>query len=160
MSPTTIEVPLEMVLELRQKLLRPDKAPRDLISSADMSPTALHLAAQIDGEMVGMLSAGPEDCPFRPWANSWRLRGLAVVEPARRKGVATLLLKAIIAGAYARGAGALWGMTRVAAVPAHVKLGFETIGDEYEIAPAGLHQSTFVRLTADYVETLRQYASV
>ncbi|WP_370691995.1 GNAT family N-acetyltransferase [Bradyrhizobium xenonodulans] len=101
-----------------------------------------------------MLSAGPERCPFDSWDSSWRLRGLAVVEFARRRGVATALLKSVIVRSHAKGARALWGMTRIAAVPVHTRLGFETIGTQYEVPPAGPHCSTFVRLTDELVSSL------
>ncbi|WP_420965397.1 GNAT family N-acetyltransferase [Bradyrhizobium sp. B120] len=151
---TIVESPLDAILKLRHELLRPDRKPEELVSQADISDMAIHLIATINGQTAGMLSAGPEPCPFNPCDNSWRLRGLAVIESARRRGVATALLKSVIARSHAKGARALWGLTRMAAVATHIRLGFETIGEPYEIPPTGPHCSTFVRLTDALVSLL------
>ncbi len=160
MQISIVETTLDKVLPARHKLLRPDHLSLDepfefRLSSADISELAVHLLASVDGRTTGILSAGPEFCPFKPCNNSWRSRGLAVDRAMRKQGIATALLKTMILKAYRRGARAVWANPVVGvAVHACKHLGYEAVGEQYDIAPFGQHQNVICHLTDDLISSI------
>lgn len=151
---------LDKVLSHRHRLLRPETVGPDepfafKLTSADMSETAVHLIATTGEQVLGILSAGPEPCPFKPCDNSWRLRGFAVDKKMRRQGIGAALVRTIILKAHQQGASAVWGNPRViGALDTYRHFGFETVGEQYEIAPFGLHQNAICPITEDLLSSL------
>ncbi|WFT96854.1 GNAT family N-acetyltransferase [Bradyrhizobium barranii] len=151
---------LDKVLPRRYKLLRPDHIGADApfefkLTSADMSDISIHLIASATDRVIGILSAGPELCPFRRCENSWRLRGFAVDRSMRRQGIGAALLGTMILKAHQQGANAVWGNPRViGALHTCMHFGFETVGEQYEIPPFGLHQNAIRHFTDDLISSL------
>ncbi|WP_192936242.1 GNAT family N-acetyltransferase [Sinorhizobium meliloti] len=120
-----------------------------------MSDESIHLIATAADQVIGILSAGPELCPFRPCDNSWRLRGFAVDKSMRRQGLGAALVRMIIVRAHKRGASVVWGNPRlVGALHTYLHFGFETVGEPYEIAPFGLHQNAICHITDALLSSL------
>ena len=126
---------------LRQRILRPGQAEHELVYPGDDEGDSLHVGA-FDGEvLLGVASVyrqSPEGRPTRP--TDWRLRGMAVVPEARRRGVGRALLDACEAHARARGARRLWFNARLDALPFYAASGYEGIGEEYELPGIGPHR--------------------
>ncbi|WOH63885.1 GNAT family N-acetyltransferase [Bradyrhizobium sp. BWA-3-5] len=157
MQISIVETTLENVLHARHELLRPDHLSSNdpfefTLSSADLSEVAIHLLASANGQTIGTLSAGPEYCPFKPSNNSWRSRGLGVHRDMRKQGIATALMKTVILKAHKRGASAVWGNPLVSvALHACKHLGYEAIGEQYDIPPFGGHQNMICYLTDELI---------
>jgi ribosomal protein S18 acetylase RimI-like enzyme len=100
----------------------------------------VHFAAY-DGEwLVGIASLYRED---RPRAGTphvgWRLRGMASIPEARRRGVGRRLLDACVEHVANAGGGELWCNARTPAAGFYAKAGFEVISEPFEIPGIGPH---------------------
>jgi GNAT superfamily N-acetyltransferase len=126
---------------LRQRILRPGQAEHELVYPGDDEPASLHVG-WFDGDiLLGVASVyrqSPEGTPDDP--GDWRLRGMAVVPEARRRGVGAALVAACEAHALARGGTRLWFNARVDALPFYLALGYEPVGEIYELPGAGRHR--------------------
>jgi GNAT superfamily N-acetyltransferase len=134
-------VPAAETRPLRQRILRPNQAVDELVYPGDDAEASLHVAGHAaDGALLGVASVfrqSPEGAADDP--GDWRLRGMAVVPEARRTGVGRALLAACEEHARARGGRRLWFNARVDALPFYRALGYEVIGEPYELPGIGPH---------------------
>lgn len=132
---------------LRRRILRPAQAEHELVYPGDDAADSLHVGA-FDGErLLGVASVyrqSPEGAPPSP--GDWRLRGMAVVPEARRRGVGAALLAACERHARARGGTRLWFNARLDALPFYFALGYVAIGEPYDLPGIGVHRFAERRL--------------
>ena len=135
---------------LRYRLLRPDKAPDDLVYAGDDHPAVLHAGAfDADGRLVGIATVYPEPPPRAlhgvmpeaayERASGFRLRGMATLPEVRGEGYGRELMETVLAYVRDRGGRYLWCNARVVALDFYRALGLETFGDEFDIDPIGPH---------------------
>ena len=135
---------------LRQRILRPGQAAHELVYPGDDAADSLHVGAFSGPVLLGVASLyrqSPEGQPTQP--ADWRLRGMAVVPEARRRGVGAALLAACERHAREHGGARVWFNARVDALPFYEALGYTVIGEEYELAGIGPHRFAERRLGAD-----------
>ena len=130
----------EEVRAVQQAVLRPDgPLPADTGMPADW----LHVAAELDGQIIGACSAGPRRWPHPELVTlpqpQWQLRAMAVL-PEHRGGVGTQLLTGIVERALRAGAGSMWAEARVAAVSLYVRGGWQVVGDQWDKPGVGPHR--------------------
>lgn len=77
---------------------------------------------------------GPEGDPG--W---WRVRGMATMPTARRRGAGTAVLSALLDHARAHGARGVWASVRVPARSLYERAGFVTASEEFEPPHIGPH---------------------
>lgn len=126
---------------LRQRILRPGQAVHELVYPGDDEADSLHVGAFAGEDLLGVASLyrqSPEGQPACP--TDWRLRGMAVVPEARRRGVGAALLAACERHARAHGGARVWFNARLDALPFYVALGYAVIGEEYELPGIGPHR--------------------
>lgn len=128
------------VRDVQLTVLRPNGA-----LPGDSEPTAgwLHVAAEIDGQIVGACTIGPS-----PWQHpevaalpepQWQLRSMAVL-PEFRGGTGTALLEAVVDRARVAGAASLWANARVAALGLYLRRGWVVVGPEWIKTGIGPHR--------------------
>lgn len=145
MVPTSIEaVPAAAVRPLRSEVLRPGQPPTSLVYPGDDHPQALHVGAFADGVLVGIATVYPEPMPLRPMADvdsdrAFRLRGMATRPDWQGKNLGRRVLTRCIEHARDHDADVLWCNARVVALGFYERLGFETLGDEFDIEGIGPH---------------------
>ncbi len=108
---------------LRESILRPGQPKENWTFDADDDPRTVHLATKQNDEVVAIVSLLPEEkegCP-------WRLRGMAVKEQLRGKGVGQQLLVALLDMAEE----GVWCTARKNVQEFYMKNGFEIFGDEF-----------------------------
>lgn len=124
---------------MQQQVLRPDGP---LPTDRPHPPDWQHVAALVDGLVVGACSVGPA-----PWSHpellglrapQWQLRSMAVL-PERRGGVGSRLLRAAVEVAAQAGAGSLWADARVAALGLYERGGWLVVGQEWIKPGVGPH---------------------
>ncbi|MEM6854601.1 MAG: GNAT family N-acetyltransferase [Planctomycetota bacterium] len=85
-------VSLEVILPLRTEVLRDGQPPESAQFEGDHAPTTLHLAAYHENDpIIGCVSLMHRPMPADP-TRTHQLRGMAVAEPWRSRGVGALLL--------------------------------------------------------------------
>ncbi len=125
--------------QLRQSVLRPHQKPEELIFRGDDTPDTLHVGAFVNGRLVGVASVAREEFPGEPHLDAWRLRGMATLPEARRRGYGAALVRALIAHVAAHNGNLIWCHGRTSALPFYRALGFLEHGDEFDVAVTGPH---------------------
>ncbi len=128
---------------LRRQVLRPGQPWSSVDHDYDSWPDTFHVAAfGPRGEVAGCASFHPDAAPHRPGSSAshtWRLRAMASLPEVRGQGYGAAALRYGIAEVRRRGGTVLWCNARSGAVGFYERLGFSTVGDEFEIAPIGPH---------------------
>lgn len=89
-----IRVPLSVVIPLRTSELRPERHPKDTISSGDLLPESIHVAAMSQDRLLGVASAVREPAPPPLGSDAtWRIRGVAVIDHLRGTGLGRQLVE-------------------------------------------------------------------
>ena len=136
---------------LREVVLRPGYPPEKSIYAEDNLPRVLHAGAMLEGSLVGVATIFPEPPPWEPDTAArqlrdgacWRLRGMAVLAPARGMGIGTQLVQYCLDHIQFQGGSLLWCNARVAALPFYHRLGFRTIGEVFLSPESGPHYKMF-----------------
>lgn len=124
---------------LRTAVLRPGFPPEKSIYPQDSLPQVLHAGALLEGELVGVATVFPEEPPWEQVPDAWRLRGMAVLAPARGLGIGKKLVRYCLDHIQSHGGRMLWCNARVSALPFYQGLGFITIGEEFISPDSGPH---------------------
>jgi GNAT superfamily N-acetyltransferase len=77
----------------------------------------LHAGAVENGELAGIASIAPGECPLVPSDAPWRLRGMAVAPEMQRRGFGAALIGACVEHIRANGGTLLWCNGRTSALP-------------------------------------------
>lgn len=97
---------------------------------------SLHLAAVAgdplrDEAVLGCLSLLSQPCPERPGEAAWRLRGMAVAEQYRGRGVGAALLAEAGRRAAAERVAVIWCNARTSALGFYRAAGWRVLGQEF-----------------------------
>jgi len=124
---------------MRRSVLRRGQAPEELVYPGDDLPDSRHLAILSAGEIVGIASVMRDGHPSGPRPGDWRVRGMAVAESHRGRGMGAALLGACEAHVRGRGGSRRWCNARIAARNLYLDAGMEIEGDQFEIPGIGPH---------------------
>ncbi|MFN0129745.1 MAG: GNAT family N-acetyltransferase [Verrucomicrobiales bacterium] len=131
----------EQVLRIRHPVLRPGRPIEDAVFPCDTEALARHLGA-FDGadRLVGVVTIHPAPWPGGPPdPGPWQLRGMATLPEVRGLGYGRALVEAAERVVKVAGGSFLWCNARVAAVEFYAKLGWEVVGEEFDIPTVGPH---------------------
>ncbi|MFN2583032.1 MAG: GNAT family N-acetyltransferase [Candidatus Dormibacteria bacterium] len=129
---TVEEVPLEVVLRLRARILRAGRPLEAARSKQDPLPGTLHLAARAaDGRVVGVVTLFPENTELAGDRRAYRFRGMAVDDALQGRGIGRALMRALVRMARDAGAEVLWANGRDSALGFYERIGFRTVGDGF-----------------------------
>jgi GNAT superfamily N-acetyltransferase len=126
-------------LPLRQAVLRPDRPVAAAQFPGDDAPTTKHFGAFRDGRLLGIASLFRAEMPEQPGLGAFQLRGMATAPEVRGQGFGRALILMCLAFARDHRAQFFWFNARIGAVGFYRKLGFEVIGEEFEIPDVGPH---------------------
>lgn len=132
-------VGVEVVRALRSEILRPGQAPEELVYHGDDAPDTLHAAVFERGEAIAAASVMRDSFPPRPGACDWRVRGMATLRHARRRGAGSALLDMCIEHVRDAGGALLWCNARVPARGFYERAGLAALGEVFEIPRIGPH---------------------
>ncbi|UQA59823.1 GNAT family N-acetyltransferase [Polyangium aurulentum] len=124
---------------LRRVVLRPHQRPEDLVYPGDDALDTLHLELSVGGEQRAVASMYREPPPGTQDAGAYRLRGMAVLPEDQGRGYGAALVQACVEHARQHGGTRLWCNARTTAAGFYRKLGFEAVGDEFELPGIGPH---------------------
>ena len=124
---------------IRREVLRPGRPESEVTYPHDDSVSAIHLGVFEGNGLIGAATFLPEECAGHKGAIAWRLRGMAVVESARARGLGSELLSHGINRASHSGVDIVWCNGRVPARSFYERHGFSAIGEEFFIPVTGPH---------------------
>ncbi len=132
---------------VRQPVLRPDRPIEDCCFELDNHASSLHLGMELNGEIIAVLSALPIKCENFPNLKSMRLRGIATLHAFQKKGLGSQLMieveKRLLKLKKIK---LLWLNARISAKPFYQNLGYETMGETFNIQGVGDHQFMYKKL--------------
>lgn len=117
---------------MRQRVLRPHQSIAELASHEP--PDAFAVGAFEDGELVAAGLIGKEGEP-----GEWRVRGMATVPEARKRGAGGSVLAALLDHARRQGATVVWCNVRTPARTLYERAGFSVTSEEFELPDIGPH---------------------
>ena len=146
-SVTVRAVAASEVRPLRHAVLRPGRTLSAGNFAGDDQPTTRHFGAYRDGTVIGVASVYLAELPEQPGVPAVQLRGMAVAPEARASGIGRQLILGCVEFTLDHGVGLLWCNARLTAIGFYRKLGFEIVGEEFDIPDVGPHFRMVMRLT-------------
>lgn len=135
----TAVVPVEEIFALRWAVLRTGLPRETAVYPEDSHDGVFHIAAyDAEGAVRGCVTFFPDPLPGDA-APAYRFRGMGTAPEVRGQGYGVAALRAGLREAAARGAGIVWCNGRIAAAGFYEHAGFTAIGEQFELAPSGLH---------------------
>jgi ribosomal protein S18 acetylase RimI-like enzyme len=125
---------------LRHTVLRPQQRIEEAAYPLDDVEESYHVGAFLGDEIVSVASVYHEARPGEEGEDSWRLRGMATLPELRRRGYGTNLLRSCIEYVAKMGGSEIWCNARSSAAGFYEGLGFEPVGDEFDLPLLGPHQ--------------------
>lgn len=132
------EIKAEETWPVRHPVLRAGRPLEDVYMEADEKESTFHLGVFYNQNIVAIASFMEDSHPDFSGVQS-RLRGMAVLPEFRKKGLAELLLTKGEALLKERGRTLLWFNARIVALSFYKNLGYEIVGDEFDIPKVGPH---------------------
>ncbi len=130
------------VYPLRLMVLRPEGKNQDCIWPGD--DDADHLGVHLDGEVVCIASFYRRN--FENETEAIQLRGMATHPDHRGKGFGKALVEYAMQYYRKHGARIMWCNARVVALDFYRKLGYEIVGEPFEVEGIGTHFRMVFRL--------------
>lgn len=144
-----VELPAEATHGLRRRVLRGNDPAATVVFSGDDDPTTLHLGIEgADGELLAVSTWLVQPGPVDPAPTDRKLRGMAVADGWRGRGIGSILLEAGLRRVFAAGATAVWANARDTALGFYERHGFRVIGEGFVDDVTGLPHHP-VRRTRD-----------
>ena len=143
-----VQLPPEATHELRRRVLYGHWPGAPLRYPNDESEDTFHLGVADDGgELIAVGTWLPEPAPPSPGRRAYRLRGMAVDERWRGRGVGRRLFDAGVAEARARAAELLWANSRDTALGFYRRMGMKAVGEGFTAAGGLPHHVVLYELT-------------
>ena len=124
---------------LRQSELRPGRPLAAAQFPGDDLPTTGHFGAFQGDELVGIASVFPAEMPEHPGVSALQLRGMATAPCVRGAGFGRAPVAACVAFASASGKQLIWCNARTSTLEFYRKLGWATMGEEFDVPEVGPH---------------------
>jgi GNAT superfamily N-acetyltransferase len=130
----------EILYVLRRDVLRPGQPLTAAMHDYDFKPDTFHVAAFGPlNQVAACATFYPEPTPYETNEAAWRLRAMASQPELRGQGYGAAALRYGIAEIRRRGGTLLWCNARSGALGFYERIGFSTVGDEFEIESIGPH---------------------
>lgn len=133
------QIPSSATFAVRLPVLRPGKPVESCIFDGDDLPSTVHLGIYDKENLVGIVSVFEAGSPLLPQENQFQLRGMAVLDAYQKKGLGEKLVKAAEEYIVSKGGETIWFNAREIAVGFYNKMGYEIIGEPFDIGDIGTH---------------------
>ena len=127
------------ILKLRHEVLRKGKALATAHFEGDEAPSSQHFACFHKNKIVGCISFMQNSHKVLEDKNSFQLRGMAVDERFRGKGVGKQLLDYAETKMFANDTRLIWCNVRTTAEIFYSKSNYKRIGDVFDVPDVGPH---------------------
>jgi GNAT superfamily N-acetyltransferase len=126
-------------IPLRHSVLRAGRPVEQARFAGDDHQSTVHFGAFNDGALLCIASLFSSSFPGEEGVAAFQLRGMATDPGARGLGLGTAVVEACVAYAREKGSQMLWCNARTTAAGFYSRLGFETVGNEFDIPDVGPH---------------------
>ena len=133
-----LKVEAEVVRPIRQSILRPTQPIENTIYPLDSQEQAAHFAVFEGDDIIGAGSIY-EESEDNSTSNAWRVRGMAVKEDHRMKGIGASILSKCLEYARVNKGNVVWANARTTALPFYLNEGFNKKGAAFDISGLGEH---------------------
>ena len=130
---------LEDVIDIRHQILRAGQPRTNCYYPEDSYKNTIHFMAKKNETIIGCSSIYKESHADFALRQSWRIRGMAVLEVFQGQAIGTHLLETCINHAIKMKGDVIWCNARNDAVKFYKHSGFKIIGNEFEIPDIGPH---------------------
>jgi len=131
---------------IRQQILWQHKTVAGCGIDIDEQEGSFHLGAFLNNELVCIGSFFKQHNSNFPQAKQYRLRAMATLPSAQKKGTAKSLVEFAVQKLQSENIDLLWCDARIVATGFYEKLGFSIKGDSYEIPIIGSHYLMYKKL--------------
>lgn len=132
---------------IRNEVLRPGRPVTECHFSGDHDKETFHLGVFKDEKLIGVASFMKNSNPFFVSALQFQLRGMAILEAFKGKGLGSLLLKEGENKIETEHMEALlWFNARITAVDFYAKHAYKTFGEKFDIPGVCEHIIMFKQL--------------
>ncbi|MDP2089523.1 MAG: GNAT family N-acetyltransferase [Flavobacteriaceae bacterium] len=131
----------EDTFEIRKKVLR-ENIPLPYEFPGDFDESTTHFGFFIENKLVSVATVLKSSNQLFS-GNQYQLRGMATLSAYQGKGYGSVLLQSIIEFLKDKKAEILWFNARIIALNFYQKLGFQTIGELFELQYVGEHYIMF-----------------
>lgn len=132
---------------LRNLVLRPGKPLHTTFYDKDHDVSTFHLAISIESKVQCIATFYPEKLEGVYSRKAYRLRGMATHPNFRRKGLGKDLMQSAFSLLLQQQSDLLWCKARLVAIPFYRSLGFQIIGEQFDIEGIGPHYTMYKLLT-------------
>lgn len=140
---TIRQIEAHETLIVRHPVLRPGKDISTCHFDGDDAPENRHFGLYQDLQLVGVVTLFKESSAcFQP-ENQFRIRGMAVLHEYQKKGYGEALVRHVESVVATSGNAIIWFNARIIAVGFYEKLGYEKIGNLFDIGDIGAHYVMF-----------------
>lgn len=133
----------DQVRPLRTRVLRPHlRPPEQCVFAQDDLPDTAHFGLLNEqAEVVAVGTFFPAECAQFPGEPAVQLRGMCVAPALQGQGLGSRLLEGALGplALLVPGARRVWCNARMSAAPFYEKLGFQRVGEPFEVASIGAH---------------------
>ena len=141
----------EKTFQIRHPILRKGLSLDSCKFENDNDENSIHLCAIENNKLVAVISALPNICPFFPEKKAFQIRGLAVIEKFRRRGIASTLIKEIETTLRNKfSIELIWLNSRIVASKLYLENNYIPYGDPFEIKISGPHQRFYKLLDLEF----------
>lgn len=125
--------------DIRHQILRPEGQIEECKFDGDDKEVTFHLGAYIDESLCSVASFYLDSHPAIEDEYQFRLRGMATLKEFQAQGLSRALLRTAFPLIKKNHVNTLWCNARVSAIGFYEKVGFESIGEEFDIPGIGPH---------------------
>ncbi|MGG4420277.1 GNAT family N-acetyltransferase [Bacillus subtilis] len=129
----------EDTYEIRHRILRPHQSIEQCKYEEDHAKGSFHLGAFFEGKLISIASFFPQNQPLITESPAYRLRGMATLEGYRDQKGGSTLIKHEEEKLAENGVQAVWCNARSHVKGYYSKLGWEELGEPFEIPGIGTH---------------------
>ncbi|MET0759169.1 MAG: GNAT family N-acetyltransferase [Flavobacterium sp.] len=140
------EIPAIETFSVRLPVLRAGKPIESCRFDGDDLETTRHFGLFLENNLTGVISIFKAQSKLFVEESQFQIRGMAVLEHHQKKGFGEALIRHAEDYIKIQNGTMIWFNARIVAVGFYEKLGYQIIGDSFDIADVGEHYVQFKKI--------------
>ncbi len=132
-------ITVEQTWPIRNEILRPGLPLKSCQFEEDGLPSATHFGSVVQQQLTGIVSVYQINPAHELEGSGWQFRAMATLENVRGHGHGRALIEAMERFLIGQQADLSWCNARVTASGFYQKLGYITVGEQFEVPGVGSH---------------------